>query len=189
MADFPHWLTLVLVGVGIVFAAANYFKPTGRAWLAPIDAVLDGPIKIGDPVHVLVILENTGTEPATDVFTAAGGGITMPFSAQEAANQQENGPFGGSAVDGCPNVEPRDGFPTIMPTKTPQRQQAVLNRSMIADEALINGQRTFFAHGCVAYRSGKETHKSEFCYFLGRRIDPATGLRRFQPCLGSFHTN
>jgi hypothetical protein len=179
---------IAISGTGLVIAGLNFLKPSGRAWLAPIDAVLDGPIEVNKEIKVLVALENTGAEPAFDVYVAAGGGISVPLTAEEAEQQQQRGPHP-SIIDGCLNVTPHEGYPVVLPTKSPQRMQAVLNRTFIAEPAIIDGQRTFYVHGCVAYRTGKENHTSEFCYWLGPRIDPATGLRRFQPCLGSFKSN
>ena len=159
-----------------------------RAWLGPVDAVLDGPIQKDKPIKVLIVFENTGKGPALDVYNVAGGGITMPFSREEAAQQQRTGPFGGSAVDACANITPHDGYPAIFPD-TNRPLQANVQQVFNADDAVLNGQRTFFVHGCAAYRTMGEVHTSEYCFWLGPRIDKVTGLRKFQPCLGSFKAN
>jgi hypothetical protein len=161
---------------------------SNRAWLGPIDAILNGPIQTGQQIKVLIVFENTGKEPALDVSNIAGGGITMPFSAAEAAQQQRTGPFGGVPFNACAQVAPQDGYPAIFPTAT-RHMQADIQQTFIADEAILNGSRTFFVHGCAAYRTMGEIHTSEYCFWLGPRVDPKNGLRIFQPCLGSFRAN
>lgn len=143
---------------------------------------------MGKTPRVLITLENTGTEPAFDVLTSAGGGITMPFSPAEAAQQQRTGPFRGSAVNACTDKAPRNGYPSLYPGKS-VRADLAQEGGMIADEAVLNGGRTFFVHGCAAYKSAGSNHSSEFCFYLGPNVEPATGLRLFQPCLGSFNAD
>src|ERR1700683_897498 len=125
-------------------------------------------------------LKTAGRDPAVDVFNTAGAGITLPFSAEEAAQQQRTGPFGGSATDACANVVPREGYPAIFPNVN-RPLQANIQQAFVADDAIIGGGRTFFVHGCAAYRTLGKPHVSEYCFWLGPRIDEHTGLRKFQP--------
>jgi hypothetical protein len=63
------------------------------------------------------------------------------------------GPFGGSAVDACKDLEPHDGYPPIYKGKI-ERHYLDQQNTFIASEAFMNGNRTFFVHGCASYRCG-----------------------------------
>jgi hypothetical protein len=188
IAPWPRWVGLLIFIIPTatsIFSLWLNYKPGTRGWIAPIKAELGEPLQVGKAPRVLITLENTGAEPAFDVFTSAGGGITMPFSAAEAAQQQRTGPFGGSAMNACAGKAPKPGYPSLYPGKS-TRADLAQESVMTADADVLSGGRTFFVHGCSAYNSGGANHTSEFCFYLGPNIEPATGLRLFQPCLGSF---
>ena len=71
-----------------------------RAWIAPVEAGLDEPLEKDKPIKVVALLENSGKQPALNVQNVASGGITLPFSNEEAAQQQKMGPAP-PAADKC----------------------------------------------------------------------------------------
>jgi hypothetical protein len=114
VAKCLNWITFLsalvaLFGLGFVYLGLIETKRAGdiaretliasnRAWLAPVDAIIDGQIQKDQPINTAIVFENTGKGPALDVYNVAVGGFTLPVSDQEAAQQQKTGPFGGSAV-------------------------------------------------------------------------------------------
>jgi hypothetical protein len=183
--SMEFWLlagTWVLAIVSIVGLreSRNAIAISERAWVAPVDARLDEPIQKDKPIKVVVLLENSGKEPALNVQNVANGGITLPFSAEEAAQEQLIGP-GPQLPTVC------TGFPkpagailfhsgiTIYPS-TVQHLQTSIADSFVADQGVLSGGRTFFVHGCAAYDTIDGPHSSEYCFFLGSRVDVTTGI-------------
>jgi hypothetical protein len=189
-----NWITGAAAAVGLggllvlglqLYEAHTATVEANRAWIAPINAILEGPLIKGQPVPVEVIYQNTGKEPAIDTNNGGDSGITMPLSPAEADQQQLVGPFR-NAESKCVGVKPRGGSPAIFPTGPVQMS---IERTVLADDAILNGSRTFYVEGCIAYNTMGETHTSSYCFWLGRHIDPQTKLRQFQTCIGGFHAN
>ena len=155
---------------------------SNRAWLAPILAELDGPLEKNQPIKVIVSFQNSGKDPAMNVKNVAEGGVTLSLTPQMAAYSQQFGPAP-PVAEPCKGLTPQVGSPSVYPS-TVQGIKALIAQSMIADDAIISGERTFFVHGCAAYESYGETRFSEYCFWLGPRIDPKTGRRIFQSCSG-----
>lgn len=151
-----------------------------RAWLGPVDAFLAAPMVKGQPISVGIVFENTGKEPALDVFNIAAGYGGGPAYLQTTGPRDE-GNF-------CMGIHPVDGFPAIFPTANRKILAAMQNR-VIADDGLIDGWRILIVTGCAAYATLGESHSSSYCFWLGLSTDPTTGLRQFNRCSGSFQAN
>jgi hypothetical protein len=158
---------------------------SNRAWLGPVDAVLDEQLQIGQPIKVSIIFENTGRAPALDVLNSPGEGVAEPISPQEAAQQQKTGPYRGTAKPVCGT--PHSGYPAVFPAAN--RPFEVDAPQAFGADIVIKGAGTFYVYGCAAYRTMDEVHTSQYCFWLGQKIDQTTGRRKFQPCLGSFGAN
>ena len=74
---------LAFVSIWGLRESRNAIAISERAWVAPIDARLDEPLQRDKPIKVVVLLENSGKQPALNVQNVANGGITLPFSAEE----------------------------------------------------------------------------------------------------------
>ena len=184
---------LAFVSIWGLRESRNAIAISERAWVAPIDARLDEPLQRDKPIKVVVLLENSGKQPALNVQNVANGGITLPFSAEEAAREQLTGP------EYQPPAE-CTGFPkpagavfvhsgtTIYPS-TVQHLQASIAGTFVADQRVLSGDTTFFVHGCVTYDTIDGPHSSEYCLFLGSRIDVTSGNRRFEPCIDNNRAN
>jgi hypothetical protein len=144
-------------------------------------------LQIGQPMKVSIIFENTGRAPALDVSNSAGEGITSPLSQREAAQQQNTGPYRGTAKPECDI--PHTDYPAVFPAANRPIEADVPRAFSVADDSLIKGARTFYVYGCAAYRTMNEVHTSQYCFWLGQKIDQTTGLRKFQPCLGGLGAN
>jgi hypothetical protein len=158
-----------------------------RAWVAPVEARLDEPLEKDRPIKVVVLLENSGKQPALNVQNVASGGITLPFSNEEAAQQQKNRPSP-PAEEQCTGYPKQNGVSfydgIVIYPSTVRHLQASIQDSFVADQSVLSGGRTFFVHGCATYDTIGGHHSSEYCFWLGPRVDPVTGNRKFQPCLG-----
>ena len=168
-----------------LFEAHTATVEANRAWIAPVNAILEGPLIKGQPVPVEVIYQDTGKGPALDNNNSGDTGITMPMSAAEAAEQQLVGPFRDTG-NKCVGLKPKSGGPAIYPTGNVQMS---IERTVPADDFLLSGSRTFYVEGCFAYRTMGEVHDSSYCFWLGPHIDPVTKLRQFQTCVGGFQAN
>jgi hypothetical protein len=138
-------------------------------------------------------LKIAGNKPVLNVQNVASGGVTLPFSTQEAAQEQLIGPRF------LPPVE-CTGFPkpagavffhsgiTIYPS-TVQHLQTSIADSFVADQSILSSNKTFFVQGCAVYQTIDGPHSSEYCFFLGSRIDATTGNRKFEPCIDNNRAN
>jgi hypothetical protein len=173
---------LVIIGYFALRAAIDATETSERAWLAPVDAVLAEPLQKDKQVQVAIVFENSGKEPALNVVNVASGGFTLPVSSEEAARQQMVGPAP-PIVDPCVGLLPQRGFPIVYPS-TVQHLQTVIRQALTASDSVLTGKSTAFVHGCAAYETFGRPHYSEYCFWLGPRVDPTTGNRKFQPCFG-----
>jgi hypothetical protein len=176
----------VLVAVAALLFSRKSTLEDQRARLAPIRAELDGEMVLGREIRVNVAVENYGKQPAINVNSVASGGITLPFSKEEAIQQAINGPAP-PVVNVCQDLLPQKGYPTIYPS-TVQHGRVNIQKSIVADSEILSGMRIFFIHGCVAYETMNEIHHSEYCFFLS---PPAVnnGLWVFRSCRGGHRSD
>lgn len=144
-----------------------------RAWLAPLEARLDGEIVDGETVKVKLSVINTGRGPAFDVI-ARGGLYT--FSALDF--EPKGLDFIDAAKEGCAlEYYPRRNRPVYFPQNVypihADESAAFPGQPIRGDDALRNGEKVLTAHGCVAYRTFDNPRHSMFCYFFRKGVNPA----------------
>lgn len=134
-----------------------------RAWVGPSDAKLDGTLKLGQPIDIVVSFMNTGREPARgfvsdlDAFAATaddekkGIAQTRIVADFDKCNATQSSPP-------AQVIYPSNGFNNYTIRKT-------IDKAMI-DEGIIDGTKTIIAQGCFVYTTFQQVHRSTFCYYF-----------------------
>jgi hypothetical protein len=145
-----------------------------RAWVGPLIGKLTDALKFNQEAQMVISLQNTGREPATDVayyFEA-----TTPTTEDDrtGAMQRDIETF----VNKC-FVTPTDRgakvlYPT-MPFSAADELRIKFPNSYL-DWDVIYGQKILLLKHCITYETGQSVHHSSFCYYYWNGVSPDNQL-------------
>jgi hypothetical protein len=137
-----------------------------RAWIAPINALLEGEIELGKPFHLQVVYENTGKTPAINIQVNYEYGVTDVPKARYAEPDIKFPIYKTCAIIENWRVP---GF-TVYPSATQKYSEHFYIDKRVTSQLARN--KIFYIQGCFKYRTFDEIHQSPFCFY----IDPNDGV-------------
>ncbi|MBV9585414.1 MAG: hypothetical protein JO213_11065 [Alphaproteobacteria bacterium] len=156
-------LALIALGSDWVFyRQLDEMRAARRAWLAPQSASSDKAPVVGRPFEVSVLTQNSGAEPATDIFTdAAPFTVALADAGSPSVDRKIR-----DALNRCLATKPGDRTRVIYPTASNANDRTVLSiKRELIDWDVLYGTKILVVPGCFAYRSAGQTHHSAFCFF------------------------
>jgi hypothetical protein len=174
IAKALNWVTgvgaiLSLLTMGILgFTLLDSRKATeeaDRAWLAPIDEVMDAFPKIGEGWSATVHIRNVGKEPALN--------FSYELNTKTASGSPENVESGETQLqsnDMCGHFTPSQNG-TVMYTGHEYSQFFLVKMDKQNQNAVLSKKVTLLSVGCLAYRTFERSRTASFCFYL-RPPDP-----------------
>jgi hypothetical protein len=156
-------LALIALGSDWVFyRQLDEMRAARRAWLAPQSARSDKTPVVGRTFEVSVLTQNSGAEPAVDIFAdAAPFTVALTDAGSPSVDRSIR-----DALNHClatkPGERPRVVYPN--PAGANDRTTLSVKRELI-DWDVLYGTKILVVPGCYAYRTGGQTHHSAFCFF------------------------
>lgn len=149
---FIYFATLVFVGFQAMLMRSTLVA-NQRAWLAPYNVQVLGDFDSGGESSFEVSYRNVGKEPANQVKQATA--IAWPAKEQTI-----------ESVDLCPLARQQEGIgTTAYPSDSTYYTVGTLVRSGGSAFEILNGEKTFYLNGCLAYEIFGEVHHSKFCFY------------------------
>jgi hypothetical protein len=156
-------LALIALGSDWVFYRhLEEMRSTRRAWVAPQSARSDRAPVVGRPFEVAVSSQNSGAEPAVDIFTDA-----APFTVAlaEAGSPMVDRKIR-DALNHCLSTSPGERTRVVYPNPAAANDRTtLLIRKELIDWDVLYGVKILVVPGCYAYRTAGQAHHSAFCFF------------------------
>jgi hypothetical protein len=146
--------------------SAKAVTSASRAWLGPLTATINS-VQKDKGLEGIVQYQNTGREPAIDVFQSVFG-KTYPL---ESWKNEEAAKDIGALASGCLAItDVGHGLQVVYPNTGFSAYQIHFDTSkapgiVIVDDDMIAGKTIFKVQGCFVYRTIETIHHSAFCYF------------------------
>src|SRR5437868_3693393 len=156
-------LALIALGSDWVFyRQLDEMRAARRAWLAPQSARSDKAPVVGRTFEVSVLTQNSGAEPAVDIFADA-----APFTvALSDAGSPSVDRSIRDALNHCLATKPGDRTRVVYPNPAGANDRTTLSvKRELIDWDVLYGTKILVVPGCYAYRTGGQTHHSAFCFF------------------------
>src|SRR5437762_1739586 len=156
-------LALIALGSDWVFyRQLDEMRAAKRAWLAPQSARSASAPVVGRAFDVSVLSQNSGAEPAVDIFTDAAP-FTVPLAEAGSPNVDRNIR---DALNRCLATKPGERTRVVYPNPAAATDRTTLSiKRELIDWDVLYGTKILVVPGCYAYRSGGQTHHSAFCFF------------------------
>ena len=156
-------LALIALGSDWVFyRQLEEMRSTRRAWVAPQSARSDRAPVVGRPFEVAVSSQNSGAEPAVDIFTDA-----APFTVAlaEAGSPMVDRKIR-DALNRCLSTSPGERTRVVYPNPAAANDRTtLLIKKELIDWDVLYGVKILVVPGCYAYRTAGQAHHSAFCFF------------------------
>jgi hypothetical protein len=156
-------LALIAFGSDWVFyRQLDEMRAARRAWLAPQSARSDRAPIVGRSFDVSVLTQNSGAEPAVDIFAdAAPFTVALAEAGAPAVDRNIR-----DALNRCLATKPGERTRVIYPNPATANDRTTLSvKRELIDWDVLYGTKILVVPGCYAYRSGGLTHHSAFCFF------------------------
>src|SRR5438874_339277 len=156
-------LALIALGSDWVFyRQLDEMRAARRAWLAPQSARSDKAPVVGRTFEVSVLTQNSGAEPAVDIFADAAP-FTVALSDSGSPSVDRNIR---DALNHCLTTKPGDRTRVVYPNPAGANDRTTLSvKRELIDWDVLYGTKILVVPGCYAYRTGGQTHHSAFCFF------------------------
>jgi hypothetical protein len=156
-------LALIALGSDWVFyRQLDEMRAARRAWLAPQSARSDKTPVVGRTFEVSVLTQNSGAEPAVDIFADAAP-FTVALTDAGAPSVDRNIR---DALNRCLTTKPGERTRVIYPNPAGANDRTTLSvKRELIDWDVLYGTKILVVPGCYAYRTGGQTHHSAFCFF------------------------
>ena len=156
-------LALIALGSDWVFyRQLDEMRAARRAWLAPQSARSDKAPVVGRTFEVSVLTQNSGAEPAVDIFADAAP-FTVALSDAGAPSVDRNIR---DALNHCLATKPGERTRVVYPNPAGANDRTTLSvKRELIDWDVLYGTKILVVPGCYAYRTGGQTHHSAFCFF------------------------
>jgi hypothetical protein len=156
-------LALIALGSDWVFyRQLDEMRAARRAWLAPQSARSDRAPIVGRSFDVSVLTQNSGAEPAVDIFAdAAPFTVALAEAGSPAVDRNIR-----DALNRCFATKPGERTRVIYPNPATANDRTTMSvKRELIDWDVLYGTKILVVPGCYAYRSGGQTHHSAFCFF------------------------
>ena len=156
-------LTLIALGSDWVFyRQLDEMRAARRAWLAPQSARSDKTPVVGRTFEVSVLTQNSGAEPAVDIFAdAAPFTVALTDAGSPSVDRNIR-----DALNKCLATKPGERTRVIYPNPAGANDRTTLSvKRELIDWDVLYGTKILVVPGCYAYRTGGQTHHSAFCFF------------------------
>jgi len=156
-------LALIALGSDWVFyRQLDEMRAARRAWLAPQSAKSDKAPVIGRTFEVSVLTQNSGAEPAVDIFAdAAPFTVALGDTGSPSVDRSIR-----DALNHCLATKPGDRTRVVYPNPSGANDRTTLTvKRELIDWDVLYGTKILVVPGCYAYRTGGQTHHSAFCFF------------------------
>lgn len=144
-------------------------KSSGRAWLGPIGGNIEAP-QIDKPIKATVVYNNTGRQPArASLFLGPKVFAKEEWNDGTAVRQLQAARdvcLAGKALE-LPILLafPTSGFTNYQHSFDGGRPDTPESERIIADKAIIEGDKIVTFTGCVIYETLGHIHHTSFCYY------------------------
>jgi hypothetical protein len=156
-------LALIALGSDWVFyRQLEEMRSARRAWLAPQSARNERPPAVSRAFDVSVTSQNSGAEPAVDIFTDA-----APFTVAlaEAGSPMVDRNIR-DALNRCLASKPGERTRVVYPNPAAATDRTMLSvKRELIDWDVLYGVKILVVPGCYAYRTAGQVHHSAFCFF------------------------
>ena len=151
----------------VFYRQLDEMRAARRAWLAPQSAKSDKAPVVGRTFEVSVVTQNSGAEPAVDIFADA-----APFTvALSDAGSPSVDRSIRDALNHCLAAKPGDRTRVVSPNPAGTNDRTTLSvKRELIDWDVLYGTKILVVPGCYAYRTGGQTHHSAFCFFSPARL-------------------
>jgi hypothetical protein len=156
-------LALIALGSDWVFyRQLDEMRAARRAWLAPQSARSDKTPVVGRTFEVSVLTQNSGAEPAVDIFAdAAPFTVALTDAGSPSVDRNIR-----DALNRCLTTKPGERTRVIYPNPAGANDRTTLSvKRELIDWDVLYGTKILVVPGCYAYRTGGQTHHSAFCFF------------------------
>jgi hypothetical protein len=156
-------LALIALGSDWVFyQQLEEMRAARRAWLAPQSARSERSPVVGRPFDISVTSQNSGAEPAVDIFTdAAPFTVALAEAGSPAVDRTIR-----DALNRCLSTKPGERTRVVYPNPAAANDRTTLSiRRELIDWDVLYGVKILVVPGCYAYRTAGQTHHSAFCFF------------------------
>jgi len=156
-------LALIALGSDWVFyRQLDEMRTARRAWLAPQSARSDKAPAVGRTFEVSVLTQNSGAEPAVDIFAdAAPFAVALSDAGSPSVDRSIR-----DALNHCLATKPGDRTRVVYPNPAGANDRTTLSvKRELIDWDVLYGTKILVVPGCYAYRTGGQTHHSAFCFF------------------------
>jgi hypothetical protein len=156
-------LALIALGSDWVFyRQLEEMRAARRAWLAPQSARSERPPVVGRPFDVSVTSQNSGAEPAVDIFTdAAPFTVALTEAGSPAVDRNIR-----DALNRCLATKPGERTRVVYPNPAAANDRTTLSiKRELIDWDVLYGVKILVVPGCYAYRTAGQVHHSAFCFF------------------------
>jgi hypothetical protein len=156
-------LALIALGSDWVFYhQLEEMRAARRAWLAPQSARSERSPVVGRPFDISVTSQNSGAEPAVDIFTdAAPFTVALAEAGSPAVDRTIR-----DALNRCLSTKPGERTRVVYPNPAAANDRTTLSiRRELIDWDVLYGVKILVVPGCYAYRTAGQTHHSAFCFF------------------------
>ena len=156
-------LALIALGSDWVFyRQLDEMRTARRAWLAPQSARGDKTPVAGRPFEVSVLTQNSGAEPAVDIFTdAAPFTVALADAGSPSVDRNIR-----DALNRCLATKPGERTRVVYPNLASANDRTTISiKRELIDWDVLYGTKILVVPGCYAYRSDGQTHHSAFCFF------------------------
>jgi hypothetical protein len=177
---------LAFISDGIFYYQLNEMRNDGRAWVGPTNATVTSTFKVGEPISLGLVYNNTGRTPATHLFIDD---KIIIFSIDE-WNKGEAAKEIIEYQKSCMAIQEvaanRVAFPTLGFTGynmqiesfdkdvVPDKGAPPIDKTRVAaSQDFIDGKAFLALAGCFAYVSNREMRHTSFCFlFQNKKTKP-----------------
>jgi hypothetical protein len=156
-------LALIALGSDWVFyRQLDEMRAARRAWLAPQSAKSERAPAVGRSFEVSIATQNSGAEPAVDIFTdAAPFTVALADAGSPSVDRNIR-----DALNRCLATKPGERTRVIYPNPSGANDRTPLSvKRELIDWDVLYGTKILVVPGCYAYRTAGQTHHSAFCFF------------------------
>jgi hypothetical protein len=165
-------ITLIVIGFTALFAFGSDWifynqldemREERRAWLGPVTAGIEGDLTISKPLSIVINYQNTGKEPALNVF------YDLSPDTISIADDKAGGTVQRVAnyVGRCSATSEREGYGVAYPSAgfSTYSVATKVDAAKI-DWDVIYGTKYVLVNGCFVYHTLGTTRRSSYCFFF-----------------------
>ncbi|MGV7219652.1 hypothetical protein [Bradyrhizobium sp. UFLA05-112] len=147
-----------ITALWVSYNSARNAVRADRAWVGPVSMRLSEKPAVGKPLQFFLEYQNTGRQPAQDVFYDPD---SYSFNRDLAADRAERAK---RHVEDCKQRQPNGSQLTIFPGRQTFTPYQIKKSSTLITKSVTNGTDLILIAGCFVYRTLDEVHRTAFCF-------------------------